>query len=297
MENWKTHLFKMQDVLFDENKIANFPIKQNLGTEFHDTKPKGANLRELSDSSDMTQSTWEFPDYVKILKAYLSPQNNGICADLGCGDGRFVKCLIDFGFNKIIAVESHYNSLLSLSNYLDETNDHDKVLLVKSSVETLPFKDNVLDTFMSINVFYYLNENQGIAISEAYRVLKKDGVGISTYHNYEAILLRSLVFNGIKDFLTVLAKQNYREVKDEKSPYRFNTQEPDKEENLYKNIGFEICDVKGISLFHQFLHYIQKENPDSESLLKENKALLFSFFNYLSLNSQLQKTKIIKLKK
>ncbi len=297
MSNWKKQLFKKGEVFFDENKIAKFPIKKNLGIEFHESKPNGANLRELSSSLEMTQTNWEYPDYLEILKEYIGKERDGVCADLGCGDGRFVKCLLDIGFTKIIAVESHYNSLVSLSKYLSEINAHDKVLLVNSSIESLPFKDEVLDSFIAINVFYYLNEKQIIALEEAYRVIKKEGVAISTYHNYEALLLRALVFNGIEDFFNILDKGNYREVKDENSPFRFNTEKPESEEGKYKEVGFEVCDSRGISLFHQFLNYKQKEVSNGHKFLMENREILYSFFDYLSSNSQLHKTKVIKIKK
>lgn len=61
-------------------------------------------------------------------------------ADIGCGDGRFTEYLIDSGYTKIIATDIDINPLKNLSDFLENRGDRDKVLLVNSGVENLPYK-------------------------------------------------------------------------------------------------------------------------------------------------------------
>jgi ubiquinone/menaquinone biosynthesis C-methylase UbiE len=285
------------DYKLNDNNIYCYRYQENDGILFHKDKPKGANLRELAD--DIThQSNWETPDYIKIFNEFLKGLNisDAVVADIGCGDGRFVEYLIEKGFKKIVAVDSQITPLISLSNYLKDSGNEYKVLLIHTSVEEIPIKSSTINLMLAINVFYYLGNNRFSAMREAIRCLSSDGIAIFSEHSFEAISLRSLMYNGIEDFINTISTGYFRESMKEEG-FRFPLQFDHEIENMYNELGLRIVDVKGISLFHQFISLFFKKNQVPSSEIQKYIGPIKDFFSMVSDEPELVKTKIYKIQK
>jgi ubiquinone/menaquinone biosynthesis C-methylase UbiE len=62
----------------------------------------------------------------------------------------------------------------------------DKAICVLCDMTKMPFKDNVMDGFVSLNTIYHIpREEQATAIKELYRLLAKNGKGVVVYDWYK----------------------------------------------------------------------------------------------------------------
>jgi len=293
--SWKNDILASTAEIHSDG-IVQGHIFYDEGKLFHESKSKGANLRELS-KSKTHQANWEKPSYEKIFTAYLSDlPKDLVVADLGCDDGRFVAYLLDQGFNKIVALDSHKMALFSLQNYLREINQLEKVLLIHSSVNELPIKDNSLDMALIINVLYYLGAKEEDALKKIVSKIKPDGEAIITDHNYEALLLRALIFNGFDDFIKTAKTGQFKET-DKVTQHYFPSRKVKDFEDYYNRNGLEIIDTKGISLFHQFLNISRAKGHISDKLIVNQLETILKLFNDLQENGTLVKTFVHHLKK
>lgn len=95
----------------------------------------------------------ELKDNIKIL-------------DAGCGTGFLAKKLEKLG--DVVGVD--------VDPYAIKFAKAKKLKVYESSVENLPFEDNLFDIITSIDVLYHQNVNEEKALQEFYRVLKPRGL-------------------------------------------------------------------------------------------------------------------------
>jgi len=104
----------------------------------------------------------------------LKERNNLQILDLGCGAGRHTTFLAKEGF-QTYATDISEEGLKVVGKRLKD--EKLQAILKKASMQKQPFSDNFFYGVISFGVFYYNNlEGYQRAISELYRVLRKDGV-------------------------------------------------------------------------------------------------------------------------
>jgi SAM-dependent methyltransferase len=88
--------------------------------------------------------------------------------DVGCGDGRFVRTLVGFGFEEVRGVEPDARLV---PDDLRERID-------QGSATSLPYPDASFDCIYFFNVLHHLNDldEYGAAMNEAHRCLKPSGL-------------------------------------------------------------------------------------------------------------------------
>ena len=133
------------------------------------------------------QKTWE-SIFKKSGKVFLEPQEDmgkviklfrkekvKKILDLGCGSGRHTVMLTKAGFD-VYAIDISKEGLKLTRKWLKEKNLKAKTKKA-SCYEKFPFKDNLFDTVISIQVIHHnLHNKIKFCISEIERVLKPDGV-------------------------------------------------------------------------------------------------------------------------
>lgn len=155
---------------------------------------------------NLKQSVWETEDYYKKARAgsldikhpgiklllNLSNENKKIL-DLGCGEGTRLSLISDTGTGIDISGKA-----ISLAR-----KKFPKLNFVIGNLEKLPFNNESFDLVYSAYVFEHLRDHLEV-ISEAKRVLKKDGNFVIICPNYGAPNRASPPFNGsrFKKFLT-----------------------------------------------------------------------------------------------
>ena len=117
--------------------------------------------------------------YFDILNEEIINKNT-YALDIGCGTGRWTKCLADkIGF--IEAVDPS-DAIFAAADLLKEVEN---VRLTKASVETIPFNDETFDFVMSIGVLHHIPDTQN-AITDCVKKVKTGGYFFCyLYYNLE----------------------------------------------------------------------------------------------------------------
>ncbi|MGG6239888.1 class I SAM-dependent methyltransferase [Nodosilinea sp. AN01ver1] len=146
--------------------------------------------------------------------------------DIGCGEGVFVEDFAKNGWN-IQGLDLNYES-----QYVR-----------RGSVLNLPYEDLSLDAVMLLDVFEHLAfKDQMPALSEIYRVLKKDGLFFTSIPNLAHLNSRfSLAFKGALD------RTDHELDHPGERPYREN-------KALLQEAGFKINQCIGVTLTVPFLY-------------------------------------------
>jgi ubiquinone/menaquinone biosynthesis C-methylase UbiE len=108
--------------------------------------------------------------FVKTILSKLHLSQNIQILDIGCGTGGMTKFLTNFG--NVTGIESNP---IALSYSIKRC-----LTILNASADHLPCPDNFFDVVTLFDVLYHKNINESKALSEAYRVLKKDGTLLIT---------------------------------------------------------------------------------------------------------------------
>ncbi len=116
-----------------------------------------------------------FEERLKYKLLSLTNVKDKVVADLGCGTG-FVSLALSNEASIVFSVDNSRNMLKQLKvNALDK--NYKNIYLIKSSLDNLSLFDESVDVIF-INMALHHIKDAEKAISEMYRVLKKDGVVI-----------------------------------------------------------------------------------------------------------------------
>jgi SAM-dependent methyltransferase len=177
------------------------PVKEDLGTRFHDKMPKGAALRELADTR-LHLAYWETPYYRKAITRFLQDvpsASDTVVMDVGCGDGRFTQLLLELGYQRIIATDAHLTPLLSLQDYANQEGFADRLLLIHCDADQIPVRSGSAAAILAIGVYYYLNDRYERCLQEAHRLLQDGGTLINSEPDFEGAVYKSLIFEDTRD--------------------------------------------------------------------------------------------------
>ncbi len=146
---------------------------------------------------------------LKFLNIYLSKKSGNTILDAGCGTGALMKKLNKFG--EIWGIDASSEAL--------KFAKQNKVRNIKkASVENIPFKDDLFDAVVSIDVLYHKAvKNDVRALSEFRRVLKPGGLLIvkSPAHNW---------LRGSHDeIIHTVRRYNKNELQERLKKVKFNT--------------------------------------------------------------------------
>ncbi len=129
----------------------------------------------IADSFDKTRKNqWrEFEIFLPYIK------NNANFADIGCGNGRFLKFLEKHKRVNYIGIDNS-------SNLLDKAKkENPEASFILGDMLEIPLNDNSQDVIGSIAAFHHLpsKELRKTAISEFSRILKENGILLITVWN------------------------------------------------------------------------------------------------------------------
>ena len=103
--------------------------------------------------------------------------------DVGCGNGRFVKQLIDQGYTQVTGTDMLVNNKDSVEKAHELNNEFPFVL----TLDRLPFDDECIDVVLSNQVFEHVRDKSAF-LYEIKRVLEADGKAILVFPTSEAIV-------------------------------------------------------------------------------------------------------------
>lgn len=159
----------------------------------------------------------EFTTTMKYINKYLKEFNNPKILDIGAGTGRYTIPLFDTGYD-VTAVELVKHNLM----YIKKQRPMIKSYL-GNAINLEKFKDNSFDIILLFGPMYHLvsNEEKILALKEAKRLLKVNGILlISYYMNEYCIIKHGFIDRNIKKaFQNKEIDNNYHIISSENDLY------------------------------------------------------------------------------
>jgi ubiquinone/menaquinone biosynthesis C-methylase UbiE len=141
-----------------------------------------------------------YPDenLVRLLNKTINDPAGMTAMDLGCGSGRHLRLLSDFGISRIIGLEASHGALL-LSKKTGQP------LLVQGNNRGLPLKSGSADLVVAWGSLHY-NDKSELApmLAEITRVLKQDGCLFATLRSSRDTYLKKGTHLGNDTWITDL---------------------------------------------------------------------------------------------
>lgn len=176
----------------------------------------------------------EFITSMKYIKEYLKGKENPKILDVGAGTGRYTLALAQEGYD-VTAVELVQHNVgrirqkaerAGLLKKADDEKKNGSVQVCKGNAMNLKrFKDETFDMVLVFGPMYHLGrfEDRVKALSEAKRVLKKDGVILVAYiMNEYAVISYAFKENQIKNCVeNGKLTENFHCVSDENDLYHY----------------------------------------------------------------------------
>jgi len=150
---------------------------------------------------------------IRSLKLRLNPVSEildemdaNLCVlDAGCGVGLFLNLLKEKGFRNVIGIDISLNAI-------KESRKLCKYDLIVGSITELPFKANVFDVILNIEVLMHIMDIQKV-FSEFGRVLKGGGSLILITANPDRIFAKSkhpsMILRRKEDIIPILRKEGF----------------------------------------------------------------------------------------
>jgi SAM-dependent methyltransferase len=289
MKSWKEDILGSQDFAVDNHGIIHGTVNSTDSYLFHKNYTKGAHLRKLKEKK-FHQIYWETPYYLKILNSFLNKDdfNEMLFLDFGCGDGRITQYLLENHAEKIVCVDFDYATLVSLSEYLEDNQLTDKVMMLYTDYENLVLPHGKFDLILAIGVLYYLNEKYESALRNFRSLLKHEGRLILSDPDLEGSLLRMLLYDSLESAIEAFKLRRFKETKNQ-SEFHFRIFDEKEWKSIFARVGFAIDGKRKISLFHNIIRVLQIKGIITENQLEKNEADIWEILNYLHEHGSLSK--------
>lgn len=271
--------------------------EQGSAARFFTESPRRAFLDKLSRNADH-QANWELGSYLPLLERFVSPEirNEGdqaVLVDLGCGDGRFTLWALRNFDCRVIAVDIVAEALESLAEVARAEGFEQRLLIVRAGLDELPLESEIARCVIAINSLYYLQDKVKKGVSEMARILEPHGTAVSTRHVPEAVLLRTLFFNGVGPFLDSVESREVAESPDEHAP-RFRFFSKDEEVALFEGTELVERECGGIPLFEQIVSLVGRTNAAEMEVIEDSRDRLARALEQLRRESDWYRTMVVK---
>ena len=194
------HIFLDTPKKYKQYNIYHFDFEMRSGIKLHEDM-QGSHLRELS-KNPLKLSFYEIAVYERIiLDNFFLVDRDSLILDLGCGDGRFTKTLLEAGFTNIVSLDSSLVNLISLHEFCQQNDYLGNVTLVRSDAGANIFCKSVFSCILAIGIFYYLHESYESCIEFASDWLVSGGLLIESEPDQKGQKIKTLLFDGIDNFL------------------------------------------------------------------------------------------------
>lgn len=200
-----------------------------------------------------------------ILKKALESSEVGldsIVMDVGCGDGRYVRYLLDHGYKRIVALNYELEPLVSLRQGLSE-DESERVLLICADVMSHPLGYETADFILAWALFSSVPDFKA-ALDICIDILKPERYIFNAEPVLEHALVYSLVMGDHEEFLRCLNTKT-RPIMWSAKDSRYRVFSMVELEDLMLNSRVEIVDRDGINVIPSLLFGGVLANSDSLS--------------------------------
>ena len=221
------------------------------------------------------------PVYRDYLRDFAPDDRDILVVDVGGGDGRNAIPWLQWGFKRVVVVDSTAAALSRFRTRILAENPQwiERLVLIECDARTLPFADDTADRVQAIEALYYLNEDYEQGLAQCRRVMRPQARLLLADRSYEGALLTRLLYYGGVGAMLKTARS--REMWDAEDGHRVRTRCFSREElhGLVAAEGLEIAETGGISAFSLLLSFLSKLDrlgPESETQLAAMHQLLIS---------------------
>jgi ubiquinone/menaquinone biosynthesis C-methylase UbiE len=240
----------------------------------------GAHFHERS-ANPYATTALDTPVYHEYLRDFTPENRDLLVVDVGGGDGRNARPWLQWGFRRVIVIDSTVAALSRFrTRVLAENREWlECLVLIECDARALPLADETADRVQAIEALYYLNEDYEKGLAQCRRVMRPQARLLLADRSYEGSLLTRLLYYGGVGAMLETARS--REMWDGEDGHCVRTRCFSREElhALVAAQGFEIVETGGISAFSlllSFLSKLERLGPESEAQLAPIHQLLIS---------------------
>ncbi|GEM_PF-4063985 len=143
----------------------------------HEKISKYYGIVDLSGRANSDFEGWVFKKSVEKPVEYIVNKHiakNSKIAEFGCGNGQIVQVYIKNGVSEMVGLDFSNAMLQTASHRADINGYSSQFLPINGDMNTLPFKDNHLDTVIIYGVLEHLEKPEK-TLKEIFRVIKPNG--------------------------------------------------------------------------------------------------------------------------
>jgi SAM-dependent methyltransferase len=228
--------------------IVRFPIGSPDPSIAFYSQAGGARFHERA-VEPFAMSSLDTPVYHAHLDELCPRELDQPVVDVGGGDGRNAKFLLERGHRRVIVIDVVAAALARFRDRLaqEEPQWLDSILLIEADARRLPLAENSANCVISIETLCYLNEDYELGLAQCVRVLGTGGVLIVSDRDYEGGLVLRLIYHGVAGLL-----QSYgtRSLWDGRSDALVRSRTFTEQEltGLIESHGLKVNSVRGMAL-------------------------------------------------
>lgn len=267
-EIWKDFIKTLPENWYFDSPLIKYLKLDPLSKQKQRAYKTGGSAHQRVRSKDHLQAGYYDVSYYKttIRKMLTYLPDNPLFVDLGCGDGRGVEILLEFGVQHIIALDLNENDLILLVQEIPKAQQRN-ILPICASVTDPPLLEESVDAAVMLEVAYVL-ENPLEAYLNCNRWLKSGGFAIVSNVAIEAYYVHAILN---QDWAQVrrIAKQNKYLDNVGGQEVLVNLYDADRMRNEAQNAGFKIIESHTIPAASSLLlHALRKSNEIGEDKIK-----------------------------
>ena len=242
--------------------VVRFPIDSPDPSIAFYSQAGGARFHERA-VEPFAMSSLDTPVYHAHLDELCPRELDEPVLDVGGGDGRNAKFLLERGHRRVIVIDAVAAALARFRDRLaqEEPQWLDFILLIEADARRLPIADNSAHCVISIETLCYLNEDYELGLAQCVRVLGTGGVLIVADRDYEGGLVLRLIYHGVAGLL-----QSYgtRSLWDGRSDALVRSRTFTEQEltELIESHGLKVNSVRGMALLPLLLGWLRGREPD-----------------------------------
>jgi SAM-dependent methyltransferase len=206
-------------------------------------------------------SSLDTPVYHAHLDELCPRDLEGPVVDVGGGDGRNAKFLLQRGHRRVIVIDAVAAALTRFRNRLAQDHPHwlDRILLIEADARRLPLLNNGVRCVISIETLGYLNEEYELGLAQCVRLLGTGGILIVSERDYEGGLVLRLMYHGIAGLLQSYGSRSLWDGQSD-ALVRSRTFAERELKDLVERQGLKINALRGMSLLPLLLGWLRGQN-------------------------------------
>jgi SAM-dependent methyltransferase len=240
--------------------IVRFPINSPDESIIFYKSIGGPHFHERT-TEPFAMSSLDTPVYHAHLDELCPRDLDGPVVDVGGGDGRNAKFVLERGHRRVIVIDAVAAALARFRNRLAQDHPHwlDRILLIEADARQLPLLEKSVRCVISIESLCYLNEDYELGLAQCARLLGTGGILIVSERDYEGGLVLRLMYHGVSG---LLQSSRTRSLWDGQfsDVVRSRTFTERELRELMERHGLKVNSVRGISLLPLLFGWLRGQN-------------------------------------